>query len=116
MINFSIEKIFLNDITVLKLSGYLDAHTSPELEKELDNLLSNNQHKIVVNLENLSYISSAGLGVFLSFIENVRQMGGDIKFSSHSDKIYEIFDLIGFPKIFEFYKNDNEAIEKFKTL
>jgi anti-sigma B factor antagonist len=63
----------------------------------------------------LNYISSAGLGVFMAFIENIRDKGGDIKFSSMSEKIYNVFDLIGFPLIYEFYKSDDEAIQKFKS-
>ncbi len=104
------------DISIIKLTGYLDAHTAPKLEEAISNLLKESRFKIVVNFSDLNYISSAGLGVFMGFIENVRTNGGDIKFSSMSQKIYNIFDLIGFPLIYEFYNSDEEAINKFKSI
>jgi len=113
MEDFSINKRHLNGIEVLYLDGFLDAHTSVELEKALEELLSENKFKIVVNFEKLSYISSAGLGVFMAFIETARNNSGDIKLCSMSEKIYNIFDMLGFPILFEIYKEENSAVEKF---
>ncbi|MBV6478377.1 MAG: Anti-sigma-B factor antagonist [Ignavibacteria bacterium] len=113
MEDFSIKNRELQGIDILYLDGFLDAHTSVELEKALDNLISNDKYKIVVNFENLTYISSAGLGVFMAFIETARNNSGDIKLCSMSEKIYNIFDMLGFPILFEIYKEENSAIEKF---
>jgi anti-sigma B factor antagonist len=101
------------DVNIIELKGYLDAHTAPKLEEAISNLVNNNRYKIIVNFSNLDYISSAGLGVFMAYIETIRSKGGDIKFSSMNEKIYNIFDLIGFTKIYEFHKTDEEAIQKF---
>lgn len=115
MNEFKLNLKSFDDVNIIELKGYLDAHTAPVLEKTISDLIGDNKYKIVVNFSELDYISSAGLGVFMSFIENVRNNGGDIKFSAMSDKIYNIFDLIGFPLIYEFYKSDEQAIEKFKS-
>ncbi|MGB9665144.1 MAG: STAS domain-containing protein [Ignavibacteria bacterium] len=114
MNEFNLSQKSFEDINIIELKGYLDAHTAPRLEEAISNLVNNNQCKIVVNFSELNYISSAGLGVFMAFIETVRSKGGDIKFTAMNDKIYNIFDLIGFPKIYEFYKTDEEAIQRFK--
>ncbi len=113
MEEFSIDTRQMDDVTILNLNGFLDAHTSVELEKRLEELISNNRFKIVVNFERLSYISSAGLGVFMAFIETARNGLGDIKLCKMSDKIYNIFDMLGFPILFEIYKEEVSAIEKF---
>ena len=115
MNEFNISKKTFEDLNIIELKGYLDAHTAPKLEETISNLVNHNQCKIIVNFSELNYISSAGLGVFMSFIETVRTKGGDIKFSSMNEKIYKVFDLIGFPKIYEFYKTDDEAIQNFKS-
>lgn len=104
-----------DEINIIELNGYLDAHTAPQLEQAIANLIKENKIKIIVNFSQLYYISSAGLGVFMAFIENIRNKGGDIKFSAMNDKIYNVFDLIGFPLIYEFYNSDEEAINKFKS-
>ncbi|WP_337865096.1 STAS domain-containing protein [Ignavibacterium sp.] len=101
------------DISVIKLNGYLDAHTAPVLENKFDELIRNSKYKIVVDFGELAYISSAGLGVFMAYIEKVRENQGDIKLSSMSDKVYNIFDLLGFPLLYEIYKSEEEAIKNF---
>ena len=113
MEEFSIIKNNRDNISILNLNGFLDAHTSVELEKCFEELISENKFKIIVNFDKLSYISSAGLGVFMAFIETARENSGDIKLCGMSDKIYNIFDMLGFPILFEIYKEENSAIEKF---
>ncbi|MBS1517591.1 MAG: STAS domain-containing protein [Bacteroidetes bacterium] len=113
MEEFSIKTKQNDDISILELEGYLDAHTSVELEKCFEKIISEKKFKIIVNFEKLSYISSAGLGVFMAFIESARNNAGDIKLCAMSDKIYNIFDMLGFPILFEIYKEEKTAIEKF---
>jgi anti-sigma B factor antagonist len=50
----------------------------------------------------------------MAFIEKVRENEGDIKLSAMSDKVYNIFDLLGFPLLYEIFKTEEEAINKFK--
>ncbi|MCX6165257.1 MAG: STAS domain-containing protein [Ignavibacteriae bacterium] len=113
MEEFNIIEKINNDVAILYLEGFLDAHTSVELEKSFEKLISENKFKIIVNFEKLSYISSAGLGVFMAYIETIRNNAGDVKLCKMSDKIYNIFDMLGFPILFEIYKEEAETLEKF---
>ncbi len=113
MEEFSISTKQKDNIEILYLNGFLDAHTSVELEKYFESLIAAGKYKIIVNFEKLSYISSAGLGVFMAFIENARTNAGDIKLCAMSDKIYNIFDMLGFPILFEIYKEEFSSIGKF---
>ena len=101
------------EVSVINLKGFLDAHTAPTLENNFTQLINSNKYKIVVNFEELAYISSAGLGVFMAYIESIRDNRGDIKLTNMSDKVFNIFDLLGFPLLYEIYKNEEEAIMKF---
>lgn len=102
-----------SQVNVVDLKGYLDAHTAPELENIFTRLIEDHKYKVVVNFKDLSYISSAGLGVFMAYIEPMRENNGDIKFSNMTPKVYNIFDLLGFPMLYEFYKDEKEAVQKF---
>lgn len=102
-------------VSVIDLKGYLDAHTATDLETTFQKLLNDKKYNIVVNCKDLSYISSAGLGVFMAFIEDVRKNKGDIKLTNMSAKVYNVFDLLGFPILYEIYKDEQEAILKFKA-
>ncbi len=113
MSDFKIEYRETENVNVLELKGYLDAHTAPKLEDAFQSLLGKERYKIVVNCKHLSYISSAGLGVFMAYIEDVRNNAGDIKLTNMSPKVYNVFDLLGFPLLYEIFKDESEATKKF---
>ena len=110
---FEINHRNVKGINCLDLGGYLDAHTAPDLENALNNLIVNGQNRIIVNFKDLDYISSAGLGVFMAFIENVRESGGDIKLTDMKPKVFTVFDLLGFPMLFDVENEERTAIDKF---
>jgi len=109
---FNISRTDEELISILHLSGYLDAHTAPAFEAGLQELIQEKRFRIIVSLKELDYISSAGLGVFMGFVEEVRDEGGDIKISDLSPKIFKVFDLLGFPALFEIYDSLQQAREK----
>jgi anti-sigma B factor antagonist len=98
---------------VVDLDGYLDAHTAPQLEQIFEDLLARQRYNIIVNFQDLSYISSAGLGVFMAFIEEARNNHGDIKLVGMSPKVYNVFDLLGFPMLYEIYDDEQTARQRF---
>lgn len=113
MAEFDVGKHGVGSVSVLDVKGFLDAHTAPELENAFNGLIKDKQYKVVVNFTDLNYISSAGLGVFMAYVETMRENKGDIKFCGLKDDVYNIFDLLGFPILYEFYKEENEAIAKY---
>lgn len=113
MADFNVSVRGVGDISVIDVKGYLDAHTAPDLENAFDSLIRDKKYQVVVNFNDLSYISSAGLGVFMAYVETMRENNGDIKFSNMNDSVFNIFDLLGFPLLYEFFKNEKDACEKF---
>jgi anti-sigma B factor antagonist len=112
---FVINQRHLEKVECLYLKGYLDAHTSPILESALETLVKDGKNNILVNFRDLDYISSAGLGVFMAFIEDVREAGGDIKLTDMQQKVFSVFDLLGFPMLFDIEKEEKTAIDKFNS-
>ena len=102
-----------DDFSIIYLNGFLDAHTAPKLEEALKNLIENEQYKIIVNFEELEYISSAGLGVFMAFIEEIREKNGDIKLCCMKPRVFSVFDLLGFPLLFDILESEALAFDKF---
>lgn len=115
MKNFSITHRQIESFDVLELSGELDAHTASQLEDSLRELIDRDKYHIIVNCNDLDYIASAGLGVFMAYIEDVRSLGGDIKLTNMNSKVYNVFDLLGFPTLYDILEDEKEAIEKFET-
>ena len=66
-----------NQISVIKVGGYIDTTTSSEVERALNALLKQGRYKVIVDLGNVDYISSAGWGIFISEIKTIRENFGD---------------------------------------
>jgi anti-sigma B factor antagonist len=111
---FSIHKSTEQGLSVLSLEGYLDAHTAPEFEKAVQAEFEAGRVRMVVECTRLSYISSAGLGVFMSFIEEIRTAGGDIKICGLAPKVFQVFDILGFSALFDIVPDLPAAIQRFQ--
>ena len=90
----TIEKTTENEKVTLTVSGRLDTTTAPELEAALDEVLENTK-ELIFNLENLEYISSAGLRVILK-AQQAMNAQGSMKLTGVNDSIMEVFDITGF--------------------
>lgn len=115
MNKFQVERkqVAEGQVVVLSLTGFLDAHTASELEATIAEVVEQENNNIVVDFQELDYISSAGLGVFMVFIEEIREKGGDIKLSAMKPKVFNVFDLLGFPMLFDIFETTQTALEKF---
>ncbi len=101
-------------ITLIELSGELDAHTAPDFERFLEDRVHNEKKaKLILDFSNLEYISSAGLGVLMGLIEEVRAQSGDMKLIKVPEKIYHVLDLLGFPIVFQVLPTLKEAVDAF---
>ena len=105
-----------NQISIIKVGGYIDTTTSSELERALDSLLKQGRFFLIVDLGNVDYISSAGWGIFISEIKSIRENGGDLKLVRMVPDVYEIFELLEFHHILDVYDSIDEAINKFEVL
>jgi len=90
----TIEKKINNDALTLIVSGRLDTQTAPELEKELDSVLSDIK-ELTFDFANLEYVSSAGLRVILK-AQKAMNAQGSMKLTGVNDSIMEVFDITGF--------------------
>ncbi len=103
-------------VTIIELTGQLDAHTAPEFERFLEDVVRDDgKRELVLDFHALEYISSAGLGVLMGLIEEVRAAGGDMKLAALPEKIYHVLDLLGFPMVFQIFGTVPEAEAAFQA-
>ncbi|GEM_PF-224350 len=86
--------------TVLKLSGDLDSYTSPRLAQYGKSWLKKSRRKLVVNLDDLDYIDSTGLGALVTMWFNAREQGISMVISCRSPRIHRVFELTGLLNLF----------------
>lgn len=85
-----------NDVININLEGRLDTTTSPELQSELDKLLTKTKFNLILDFKDLSYVSSAGLRVLLSAQKKANDLVGNVVIRNVSDSIMEVFEMTGF--------------------
>ena len=90
----TIEKKINGEAVTLIVSGRLDTQTAPELENELDSVLSGLK-ELTFDMTNLEYVSSAGLRVILE-AQKALNAQGSMKLTGVNDSIMEVFDITGF--------------------
>jgi anti-sigma B factor antagonist len=101
------------DVSVISVKGYVDTTTSVELEESLKRLLRKGRYNIIIDLGDVNYISSAGWGIFISEIKEIRENEGDLKLARMIGDVYEVFELLEFQTILESYDTIEEAVASF---
>jgi anti-anti-sigma factor len=114
------DKLLINeekveDVVVMKLQGLVDSGTSQLMEGRLNDLISDGNVKIVVDLDLVDYISSAGWGIFVGEIKGVRASDGDIKLASMRPDVREVFDLLEFNTLLTPYDSRKDALAAFEA-
>jgi anti-sigma B factor antagonist len=100
-------------VSILRVSGYVDTTTSPDLERRLQALLREKRYHVVVDLSRVEYISSAGWGIFISEIREIREHSGDLKLAGMVPDVKEVFDLLEFENILQAYTDADLAVASF---
>jgi anti-sigma B factor antagonist len=98
------------ECVVLQIAGFLDAHTVVGFEKQMDSLLEGGAVRIVLDLEKLSYISSAGIGAMMGLAQRLRRKDGDMILLRPSTKVFRILELLGFAEMFKIAQSEDDAM------
>ena len=109
---FSVDISEQNGTPVVKVSGEIDLHTCPELSKVLQGVLERNTLSVVLNLEEVSYIDSTGLGVIAFAARQLSTRDGKIFTVCTQPHIRKVFELSGLhKKNIVLYDNELSAIK-----
>ena len=101
------------DIQIVAFEGNLDTNTSPEAESKINELIDAGKQKLLVNFEQLNFISSAGLRVLLATVKKLNASGGELRICSLNATVQEVFDISGFVTILSVKSTEEEALSSF---
>ena len=109
-----IEERSVGDVVVLDLKGKITLGEGDELLKDKVNSLVNQGHKkIVLNLADVPYIDSAGLGEVVRTYTTVSRQGGSLKLLSLTKRITDLLAITKLLTVFETYESENDAVQSF---
>ena len=98
------------DTKVVMLNGKLDTNTTSVAESEINALLDGGASKLLINFEQLSYISSSGLRLLLATAKRLKGSGGELKVCSLNEMATEVFEISGFSSILNVFSSEQEAL------
>jgi len=107
MVNISIDKE--DDIQLINVLGEIDASSSIKLDDALKTTSAEGL-AIVMNLEGLSYISSAGLGVFISYLDELKTKNIKFVLFGLQPAVTEVFDILGLNQIMNIVITKKDAL------
>jgi len=113
MSDFKISREDTNGVALLRVEGFLDAHTFEQLEEAIRGIFESGCFKLVVDLGRVDYISSAGAGVLIGARSESQENGGDIVLLNPTESVKEVFDLLGLTQIFKIVGDQAAAMATF---
>jgi anti-sigma B factor antagonist len=109
-----IDQRVVNGVTILDLKGKITLGEGDELlKKEIDTLIQKDQKKLLLNLEGVPYIDSAGLGEIVRTYTTVSRQGGKLKLLNLTKRIQDLLAITKLLTVFETYESEPDAVKSF---
>jgi len=99
----------MQPVAFMQVKGRVDSETAPELESALSDLLMSNRNKIILNLQAVEFLSSAGLRALVKALKQAQESGGDLRLASVSEPIEVILRTVGMLQMFKLFSTSEEA-------
>lgn len=99
------------NVKVIEPAGILDSTKAEEFRHTVDQLLKDGAEVILIDLKDISFIDSSGLGTLVVLLKKVRSMGKKLCICSINDQVRMLFELTNMDQVFDVYEN-REAFER----
>ncbi len=103
----------VSGVTVVKVDGSLgiDSLHSAEFNFQLMEVIDDQSKNVIINMEDVPYITSSGLQVFIIIGKKLKSSGGELHFCCVTEIVQEVFEISGFSIMFKTYKTEDEAVQ-----
>jgi anti-sigma B factor antagonist len=98
------------DTTVIEVSGEIDVYTAPRLREKIISLVDAGKYHLIVDMEDVEFLDSTGLGVLVGGLKRVRSHDGGIDLVFTQVRILRIFRITGLSKVFDIYDSVADAV------
>ena len=98
----------VDGISEIMLTGELDTKGALRLEELMDDLIGRKIHKVVLNFRDVSFVSSAGVGMLLGLVSSLRREGGEVYLAELSNKVESVFKLLNLDDYFKIITGQSE--------
>jgi anti-sigma B factor antagonist len=103
-----------DDVVIVDLSGKLTAGLGDQILREaIDELLAEGRRQVLLNLSEVAFVDSAGVGELVAGLKTARRFGAELKLLNVGDRVYSTLDMARLLPTFETYQDEAEAIRSF---
>jgi len=110
-VNLKVEINKLGEQAIVSVAGEIDAYTAPKLREAIIPLAEEPNPNITINLKNVSYMDSTGLGVFVGLLKSVRKNGGQLNLVELSDRLERLFSITGLSDIIDISSKSEGGVQ-----
>jgi anti-sigma B factor antagonist len=97
------------NVTVVSVGGEIDVYTAPILREALDKQIALGHGNLIVDLDDVSFMDSTGLGVLVGRLKRVRGQSGSLRLVCTQERVLKVFKITGLDKVFAIYESLVEA-------
>jgi anti-sigma B factor antagonist len=97
-------------ITVVAVGGEIDVYTAPRLRDKFTELVAAGAYDIIVDMQNVEFLDSTGLGVLVGGLKKVRAHDGSLDLVCTQDRLLKIFRITGLAKVFVIHDSAESAL------
>jgi anti-sigma B factor antagonist len=110
-VDLSIASRIEGDKTVVSVGGEIDVYTAPKLREQIVALVEEGRYHLVIDMEEVEFLDSTGLGVLVGGLKRVRAHDGSLRLVCTQERILKIFRITGLTKVFPIHGSVAEAVE-----
>jgi anti-sigma B factor antagonist len=99
-----------NGHTIIEITGEIDVYTAPKLRDRISELVADGNFHLVVDMENVDFLDSTGLGVLVGGLKKVRAHDGSIQLICTQERLLKIFRITGLAKVFAIHGTQADAL------
>jgi anti-sigma B factor antagonist len=101
-------------VTVLDVSGEIDLYNAPEIKNSISKLIEAKKYTVIVNLENVSYIDSSGIGALIYGVSALKKYQGGLRLASVNATVRQVFKYTKLVTFFQIHETEEEALRAFQ--
>lgn len=110
--DLKLEQYTKDGLDILDVGGEIDVYSAPNLREALIELVGDGKYHIVVNMEQVDFLDSTGLGVLVGGLKRVRAHEGSLALVCDKERILKIFRITGLTKVFSIHSSVDEAVRE----
>ena len=109
-----ITKVNKDNLLIIRIKGDLDASSAIHMDNEIRTAYENEVYNVLIDCCDLNYISSAGVGVFVSYFEDFKSKNGKLVFFNMKHNVHNVFNILGLGEILKIVNTEEEALGEVK--